>query len=253
MQKSIDNLSTSERSSALKLWDYMRSVDIANPPKSDVILVLGSVDTLPAKRAAELFKEGKGEIVMFTGLGGWYKDPRNTSQESEARLLARTAIAYGVPEKKIMVEEKSTNTGENILFSAEMIRVKIGDVKGIIVTHMPSSLIRDLSTLLAQWPKPQPDFYMSAPKEGFDEYHIKGYSGELTQRQVINSMMGDFHRLFYYPQMGFMVPVEKIKINGVEIGSTPETVKEAFRYLVRKGHGGPNLLLEEDKKTVRPV
>ena len=105
---------------AKKLWDYHHMHH--TPAKSDCILVLGSHDLRVADRAAELYLEGWAPILLFSGgLGyltkGIWKDP-------EADQFARIALDHGVPAEAIFIENKSTNTGENILFTRQLLEDK---------------------------------------------------------------------------------------------------------------------------------
>src|SRR5436305_15343834 len=98
---------------AKKLWDYHHmNYSLEN---CDCILVLGSHDTRVAERAAELFLEGWAPLLIFSGGLG-----RLTSElwvEPEADKFAAIAISKGVPANAILVENKSTNTGENIVYT----------------------------------------------------------------------------------------------------------------------------------------
>ena len=98
------------------LWDYHH----VNLPlqESDCILVLGSHDTRVAERGAEIWLEKWAPLLIFSGgLGRLTQDIWN---EPEARKFAKIAIGKGVPPKAILVEEASTNTGENIAFTQKI-------------------------------------------------------------------------------------------------------------------------------------
>lgn len=98
---------------ANKLWDYHHVNQSLE--KSDCILVLGSHDLRVAERGAELFLQGLAPYIIFSGgLGNFTKE---IWDESEADKFATVAINMGVPHDAILIENKSTNTGENILFT----------------------------------------------------------------------------------------------------------------------------------------
>src|SRR5689334_19033955 len=95
---------------AKKLWDYHHVNNTIE--KADCILVLGSHDLRVAEHAAQLYLEGWAPLLIFSGgLGNFTKD---LWTETEADLFAAIAIKMGVPKNAILVENKSTNTGENI-------------------------------------------------------------------------------------------------------------------------------------------
>jgi Uncharacterized conserved protein len=105
---------------AKKLWDYHHmNHTLVN---ADCILVLGSHDTRVAERGAELYLQGWAPLLVFSGgLGNFTKD---LWQEKEADLFAKIAIKMGVPQEAILVENRSSNTGENILFTQQLLKKK---------------------------------------------------------------------------------------------------------------------------------
>ena len=92
---------------AQKVWDYLLMNHTLE--KSDCIIVLGSYDTRVAERGAELFLQGLAPLIVFSGylgaftLGVW--------ERPEAEIFADIAMKMGVPKDKILIENKSTNTG----------------------------------------------------------------------------------------------------------------------------------------------
>jgi hypothetical protein len=231
---------------AQAIWDYMNiDTPISKFPKCEVIICLGSIDTLPAERAAQLYKNGISKMVLLTGKSGPF--PHGVSPNiSEARMLADVAVIEGVPEVAILLEEKSTNTGENVIFGSKLLKAKKIKVKNVAVTHMPSSLRRDYLTLLKQWPDPQPKFYMSSPQVSLENYCIRGYKERLSLEYVINSMLGDFQRCFIYAQKGFTVPIETAFGEPV-----PKRVKNAYLKLVEIGYGKGYLLRDNMGKPLK--
>ena len=80
--------------------------------KADCILALASHDLRVADIAAELYLQGWAPLVIMSG--GLGNLTQNMWTESEADKFARIAIEKGVPADAILVENKSTNTGETI-------------------------------------------------------------------------------------------------------------------------------------------
>src|SRR5689334_6336125 len=102
---------------AKKLWDY-HHMDHALE-KADCIFVLGSHDLRVAERAAQLYLEGWAPMIIFSGgLGNFTK---GMWTETEADQFAAIAISRKVPKEAILIENKSTNTGENILFTQQLL------------------------------------------------------------------------------------------------------------------------------------
>src|ERR1700730_9877410 len=118
---------------ARKLWVY-HHVNHAIE-KADCILVLGSHDLRVAERGAELFLDGWAPLLIFSGgLGNFTKA---LWTETEADLFAKIARNKGVPEKDILIENKSTNTGENILFTQQLLKEKKLDPQSFLLIQKP--------------------------------------------------------------------------------------------------------------------
>ncbi len=70
-----------------------------------------SVQTARCMAALNLFKEGRADRIVVTG--GFTR-----GHISEARMMKIALVAYGVPEKAVFEEERSSTTIENAKFSA---------------------------------------------------------------------------------------------------------------------------------------
>lgn len=197
------------------LWDYHHvhhSLD-----QADLIFILGSNDVRVAQYAAGLYLQGLAPAILFSGGLGRFT---GTWAQSEAELFAAAAIEAGVPAENILIENKSTNTGENIIFSRRILAEKgYGDHLNIIAVQKPYMERRTLATLDAQWPEAR--VRVSSPPLSFDEYLTE----QLPAAFVINAMMGDFHRILEYPKQGFA-------------SSQPvaDEALAAFRHLVEAGY-----------------
>src|SRR5690625_425907 len=82
--------------------------------EGDCIFVAGSSRAIQYRlpKAVELYKQGRSSKVLFSGGVMW-----NDSGDPEAVALKNEAIALGIPEKDIVVEDKSVHTLENVLAS----------------------------------------------------------------------------------------------------------------------------------------
>lgn len=230
------------------IWDHMQLNH--NLREAEVILGLGSIDTLPARRAAELYHAEFAPYVLFTGgsNGRNYELlPKSRGATTEAEMLAREAREYGVPESAILLETKAKNSGENVRFSKQLLEQKGINAKTIIVCHMPSAERRDYATLGKQWPEPQPEFIMNSPAVPFREYHKEGYQGTMSRADLINDLLGDFQRLFVFsrPEFGYMKSQEDLGFK-----PTPLSVKAAYIELVERGYGEHQLV--RNKQTGQP-
>lgn len=180
---------------AKKLWDYHHmNHTLVN---ADCILVLGSHDTRVAERGAELYLQGWAPLLVFSGgLGNFTKD---LWQEKEADLFAKIAIKMGVPQEAILVENRSTNTGENILFTQQLLKEKNLDPQSFIVVQKPYMERRSYATFKKHWPDKQ--LTVTSPQIAFEDYPNE----EIPLHRVINIMVGDLQRIKVYPTKGFQV------------------------------------------------
>ena len=114
---------------AKKIWDYHHVHHTL--VKSDCILALGSHDTRVADRAAALYLEGWAPLLIFAGGLGRLTEGMWT--EPEADLFARIAIEKGVPKEAIRIENRSTNTGENIQLVQQLLKKENIDPQSFIL------------------------------------------------------------------------------------------------------------------------
>jgi len=202
---------------AKKLWDYHHMHHTLE--KSDCILVLGSHDLRVAERGADIYLQGLAPIIIFSGgLGNLTKDMWT---ETEADLFATIALDKGVPREAIFIENKSTNTGENILFTQRLLQDKKLDLKSFIVVQKPYMERRSYATFKKHWP--EKELLVTSPLLSFEEYP----SNEIPLERVINIMVGDLQRIKIYPEKGFQIP-QKI----------PADVWRAWERLVEMGFDG---------------
>ena len=196
------------------LWDYHHmNHDLR---KSDCILALGSHDLRVAHRAAELYLEGWAPVVIMSG--GLGNLTQGIWTEPEADKFAAIAIQKGVPAGAILIENRSTNTGENILFTAQLLKEKGLDPDNFIVVQKPYMERRAYATFKNHWTNKS--LVVTSPQIAFEEYA----TGEISIESVINIMVGDLQRIKYYPAKGFQIYQE-----------IPAEVWEAYENLVDLG------------------
>ena len=199
---------------AKKLWDYHHVNQL--PVKSDCILVLGSHDLRVADRGAELYLQGWAPILLFSG--GLGNLTRGIWKEPEADQLARIALDKGVPAEAIFIENQSTNTGENILFTQQLLKEKGLDPQAFLLVQKPYMERRSYATFAKHWPEKQ--LVVTSPQFSFEEYP----TAEIPMEKVINMMVGDLQRIKIYPEKGFQIFQE-----------IPPGVWEAYERLIGWG------------------
>lgn len=180
---------------AKTIWDYHHM----NIPlqKADCILALGSQDTRVAERAAEIYLQGWAPLLIFSG--GVGRITKDLWTETEAELFAKIALQKGVPRENMLLENRSTNTGENISFTRQLLLEKGLNPQSFILVQKPYMERRAYATFQKQWPGKT--VYVTSPQISFENYPTDQFPSE----QVINIMVGDLQRIRIYAEKGFQV------------------------------------------------
>ena len=207
-EKEIDRL-------AKIIWDYHH----VNQPleKTDCLFVLGSNDIRVAEYASDLFLQGYAPLVVFSG--GIGELTKNMFPRSEADIFAELAMKRGVPKENIIIENTSTNTGENISFTRELLKKRELNPASFILVQKPYMERRTFATFKKLWSEKA--FTVTSPPISFADYPTP----ELPKDLVINIMVGDLQRIKLYAEKGFQIPQE----------ITPD-VWQAFERLVELGY-----------------
>lgn len=197
------------------LWDYHHTNHELK--KSDCILALGSHDLRVSERAAQLYLDEWAPLLIFSGglgrltAGAWIKP--------EAERFAEIAISMGVPQHAILIENASTNTGENILFTQQLLLQKNLNPHSFIVVQKPYMERRSLATFTKHWP--DKEVLVTSPQVSFLNYATE----EIPLEKVINIMAGDLQRIREYPKKGFQTEQY-----------IPDRVWKAYEKLVASGY-----------------
>lgn len=216
------------------VYDYHRT-RMPLPTRADAVFCLCSLDVRVAHRAAQLHLDGCGRYLIFSGGSGKLTEGRFTKPEAE--VFADIAKAKGVPEDAIIVEPRSTNTGENVRFTHELLCQR-GLLEGedrirtFILVQKPYMERRTYATFMKQWPGidgadvgdgEKVEFSVTSPQLEFAEYPDEGNPRDL----VTNIMVGDLIRIRDYPAKGYQIHQD-----------IPEDVWDAGQRLIAAGFNG---------------
>ncbi|MBP1604468.1 MAG: YdcF family protein [Acidobacteria bacterium] len=199
------------------LWDYMLLRHEVSP--ADVILVLGSNDVRVGEHGARLFLRGLAPLMVCSGKVGRLTAGR--FEKSEAETFADAAVRLGVPRSAILIEDASTNTGENIDRSRALLASRGIHPSRLILVQKPYMERRAWATFKRRWS--EPDLVVTSPPIPYDEYPTPGIPRDL----VINILVGDVQRMRVYAERGFQVPQP-----------VPDEVWAAWEELVARGYTG---------------
>ena len=154
-------------------------------------------------------------ITDFISVGLW--------QEPEADVFRKRALELGVPNSKILVENRSANTGENVKFSYALLKDKMLLPRKVIIVQKPYMERRAYATFLKQWPGNTDGMIVTVTSP---DISLLDYPNEVVGdlRNVISVMVGDMARIKLYEEKGFQIPQ-----------LVPESVQMAFKRLKNLG------------------
>ena len=201
------------------IWDYLCLA--REPQKADCIVGFGNFNTDIARRAAQLYHQGLAPKILFTG--GLGRNTEGLLPEPEAVRFAKVALGCGVPECDIIIEDKSTNTKENILFTKaklEELGLPHGHILGV---HQPFMERRITAAMGVYWPGL--NFSVTSPQVSIPEYLERARQQGVSENASISVIVGDFQRMDLYARLGYQLPQH-----------IPEEAWEAFHALVAMGY-----------------
>ena len=125
---------------AISIWNYGKTDEKAS---SDVAIVLGAAvwdgEVSPVYRerinhAIALYEDGFVDYIILTGGFG------EGSYKSDSQVAKEYALSQGIPEERLLIEEKSTITEENLEFSKEV--MEENDLETAIIVSDPLHMKR---------------------------------------------------------------------------------------------------------------
>ena len=203
------------------LWNYMKLDQPVEP--GDCIIGFGCINDHIALRCAQLYHEGFAPKLLFTG--GLGRNTLGRWSEPEAERFARIAINEGVPREAILLENKSTNSAENILFTRTILEDE-GLAQGrLICVHKPFMERRLYAAMQNYWPEANARY--TSPQLSMEEYIQVTAAQGMTEKGVIEVLVGDFQRMYIYAKRGYQIPQD-----------IPPEAWKAFDKLVELGYVG---------------
>ncbi|MGI9830385.1 YdcF family protein [Vibrio vulnificus] len=197
------------------LWQYMQLQHRLTP--TDCLLVMCSNDLRVAEHAVNLYKQGYAPYILFSGGEGRFTE--GLFEKSEAETFAELAKASGVPEEAILLETKSSNSGENVRFSEQLLIDKGLVFESFILVQKPFMERRALATFEKQWQGAYSRLLASSTEEAFFDY----INEEMPLMLVLEALLEDFERIKHYPAKGFQTEQ-----------SLPDDVETAYQGIREK-------------------
>ena len=201
------------------LWDYMCLNQQVSP--AACIIGFGCINDDIALHCAELYREGFAPKVLFSGglgrntLGRWAR--------TEAERFADIAMANGVPAEAILLENRSTNSAENILFTHKILEEEGLADAPLICVHKPFMERRLMAAMGVYWPEINAIY--TSPNITIEDYIQSCTRQGLNEHAAICIIVGDVQRMEVYAQKGYQIPQH-----------IPPHVWEAFHALTALGY-----------------
>lgn len=164
----------------------------SDPVPADLMMVFGTRYREPLKTVRQLYMERLTGTLLLSG-----GDNRHTGH-NEAREMAMNLIDMGVAMADMVLEDRSTNTLENVLFSRQVIEEEIGFDRArrilVVVKHYHSR--RALMTLRRHFPEGIEFHPVTYDIFGFDRDNW--HQSEIGREKV----MGEMERIKKYLAKG---------------------------------------------------
>lgn len=193
------------------VWSYLA---VSEPPaKSDAIFLFGGIDLNVPRHAALLFFDRYAEVVLVSGNAGRLTD--EVFEGPEARMFTTFMERLGVPRNKIVLEDRATNTAENVSFGIKALKRRIGLPQSVIAVAKPFLMRRCVATFRLQFPdvrvipNPPPGpplLFVDRPRHRFAhrlvselrrlrDYHSRGFITEQSIPPSVDAAAREITRL----------------------------------------------------------
>ncbi len=177
---------------ASRIYSYRNA---SSDAPADAAIVLGAAvwgpEVSPVFRerinhGVALYRKGQVRKLIFTGGRG------NSDEQTESAAARRYALQRGIPARDILIEEKSRNTYENILYAKELADAQ-GLRKVLIVSdplHMKRgvSMARDAGLAAEPSPTPSTRYRGLRSQAGLLAYETYYYVGYLLSRPFLKDV-----------------------------------------------------------------
>ncbi|MEJ6601280.1 MAG: YdcF family protein [Opitutaceae bacterium] len=169
---------------------------------ADLIIGFGHFDLRVAYHCAEIWRAGLAPLMLFTGgVGAGSADLNMPEAEAFAQALFERIPDF--PRDQLIIESLSTNTGDNIRFSLELMKQAEWQVDSAILVATPFRQRRVMQT----WAKEADDIStQNAPPES-DLLTDQAVFAE-KREDLTTQLTGEIERLISYPECGWIAPTE---------------------------------------------
>jgi uncharacterized SAM-binding protein YcdF (DUF218 family) len=172
--------------------------------KADIIVGFGHFDMNIPRQCGALYKKGLAGKILFTGgRGAGTADLEGTEGAAFRKELMR--VYPDIPEDAVIVEDDSTNTGENVRFSEALLKARdpffcfSNGIKSAIAVANPYRQRRVFLTLKKLYHYVE---VVNLPPEASLQGEMLSYAGK--GQDYIRLLTDEVGRLIRYPLLGYI-------------------------------------------------
>ncbi|MFH0952530.1 MAG: YdcF family protein [Patescibacteria group bacterium] len=165
------------------------------PTQSDILFIFGSSD-INTKLIQQLFEDGFAKFIIVNGkLGRAYYETKKTI----AHLTRTKLIEHGIPDEKIIVQDRSTNTLEDAQFSRQLLddkKIPYGKILFVCKSHHSGRGYRTLKKVF-----PKSELSCQTYDISSDSFFVR--SGDWWQKKIPRERVyGEYLRIQKYSARG---------------------------------------------------
>ncbi len=182
--------------------------------KADLIFVFGSTDPGAFQKTLDAYQKGIIKEILISGRGATHGKKHESwmdGSKSEAQSIKDKLLLNGVPEEIINIEDRSTNSKENVLYSKQIFDFSnISSLLFVSKCHAAGRQYRTLRKYLPNNIEMGPYSYETI----INGIYINQFNWMLypESRSLI---FGEYLRILYYSHKGDIECVKGI-VNGLE-------------------------------------
>lgn len=170
----------------------------------DAFLIMGNNDLKQVSNVARAFlalpPTRQTEVMIYiSGKGGHGTVDGCIFGHSEAETMKRWLMSLGVPEDRIVVETKATNSGENVKLLSPLIP---RESSVFVMSGTPAGIFRQMRTFGKQWDR-EGTFYSLPPP--LEEYFSSDPTLESSTEILLLSFLREMSNLLHYTMNGDFV------------------------------------------------
>lgn len=182
--------------------------------KADLIFVFGSTDPGAVQKTLEAYQNGIIKEILISGGGATHEKKHESwtdGSKSEAQSIKDKLLLNGVPEEIITIEDRSTNSKENVLYSKQIFDFSnISSLLFVSKSHAAGRQYRTLRKYLPHNIEMAPYSYETV----LNGIYIN-QSNWMLYPESRSLIFGEYLRILYYSHIGDIESVKGI-VSGLE-------------------------------------